>query len=117
MPRRPIPFDLRRAHSRSRITVREWRELREKWDHRCAYCGEGCDLLTIDHVEPTSRGGEDVQENVVPCCRPCNSSKGDMLLLEWVLTRRFMWQKVGLGATYRSLRIHRWWKYEEEDVA
>ena len=40
----------------------------------CVYCG-GNKKLTIDHVIPKSRGGENSWENMVTCCFDCNSSK------------------------------------------
>ena len=48
-----------------------------KTDGRCWYCGarfekERC----MDHVIPRSLGGGDVIDNLVPCCRSCNSTKG-----------------------------------------
>ncbi len=45
--------------------------------HVCLYCGErfGTRYLTRDHVQPMSRGGLDVWENVVTACRPCNQRK------------------------------------------
>ncbi|MGI9296749.1 MAG: HNH endonuclease [Gammaproteobacteria bacterium] len=48
------------------------------------YCGDefSVSLLTRDHVTPLSRGGKDVWENVVTCCRPCNEAKDDHLLEE-----------------------------------
>lgn len=50
-------------------------------DHRCQYCGSGTHL-TIDHIVPKSRGGQDTWENIVTSCAPCNSRKGDRLPLE-----------------------------------
>jgi 5-methylcytosine-specific restriction endonuclease McrA len=47
--------------------------------HRCQYCGS-TRSLTIDHVLPRSRGGDDTWENLVVCCSPCNVRKGDRLL-------------------------------------
>ena len=44
----------------------------------CQYCKKG-NNLTIDHIVPTSRGGEDAWENVVTCCVRCNNKKGDKL--------------------------------------
>jgi 5-methylcytosine-specific restriction endonuclease McrA len=32
--------------------------------------------LTIDHVIPKSRGGDNTWENMVTCCFDCNSRKG-----------------------------------------
>lgn len=64
---------------------------------RCWYCGvelfetkrygpndfpyeqEAC----IDHLVPKSRGGNNKETNLVPCCRSCNSSKNTLLLNEW----------------------------------
>jgi 5-methylcytosine-specific restriction endonuclease McrA len=48
-------------------------------DHTCQYCGiEGTSReLTIDHVQPRSRGGPTSWENVAAACGPCNRRKGD----------------------------------------
>jgi 5-methylcytosine-specific restriction endonuclease McrA len=45
--------------------------------HRCQYCGRSDLSLTIDHVLPLSRGGEDTWENLVCACVLCNNRKGD----------------------------------------
>ena len=60
--RPPIPYDLRR-----RVYVRDGFE--------CVQCGSRKDL-TLDHIHPYSRGGEDTYENFQTLCRPCNSRKG-----------------------------------------
>jgi 5-methylcytosine-specific restriction endonuclease McrA len=46
--------------------------------HLCLYCGQqyGRHQLTRDHVQPISRGGRDVWENVVSACLGCNVRKG-----------------------------------------
>ncbi|MFH0733909.1 MAG: HNH endonuclease [bacterium] len=44
--------------------------------YKCAYCGRSDLQLTIDHVIPKSKGGEDVWENMVAACLPCNNKKG-----------------------------------------
>jgi 5-methylcytosine-specific restriction endonuclease McrA len=52
----------------------------------CQYCFKQGD--TMDHVEPRSRGGRHVWENVVTACKRCNAKKDDKLLSEigWSLT-------------------------------
>lgn len=52
--------------------------------HICAYCGNRFheDLLTRDHIIPTSRGGKDIWTNVVTACKGCNNYKDDMFLHE-----------------------------------
>lgn len=65
------------------ITLQQWNELLEIYNHRCVYCGIHeivlnvlGQKLTIDHVIPLSRGGEHSIENIVPACGECNSKKG-----------------------------------------
>lgn len=49
-------------------------------DHyECQYCGLNGRDLTIDHVVPRRLGGPSSWENLVACCRRCNSRKGDRL--------------------------------------
>lgn len=55
-------------------------------EHRCQYCGRAAENL--DHIIPKSRGGRHTWDNVVACCRPCNSGKGDRLLSECSLQLR-----------------------------
>ena len=43
---------------------------------RCVYCGTP-DRLTLDHVLPRSRGGQDAWHNLVTACQRCNTAKGD----------------------------------------
>lgn len=44
--------------------------------YTCAYCGSK-EHLTIDHVHPSSRGGQDTWENLVTACIKCNTKKGN----------------------------------------
>lgn len=64
-----------------------WRKLRqeifERDGHECQYCGSSHDL-TCDHIVPLIRGGTNDHDNLTTACRPCNSSKGDKLVEEWV---------------------------------
>jgi 5-methylcytosine-specific restriction endonuclease McrA len=77
----------RRARDKSvvnPVTAEAWKIVLAKFDHRCAYCGRGDMSLTRDHVVPLSRGGTHDAENIVPACKPCNSSKATKLPSEWV---------------------------------
>lgn len=65
------------------LTADEWREIMEQHDYHCAYCGKPFSEslpVTQDHVIPLSKGGNHTKDNVVPACKPCNSSKGAKLL-------------------------------------
>ncbi len=43
----------------------------------CQYCGYHGDKLSIDHIIPRSRGGTDSWENVTTACLSCNVTKGN----------------------------------------
>jgi len=49
---------------------------------QCIYCGAS-DTLTLEHILPRCRGGEDITDNLVWVCKSCNSSKGSKRLYEW----------------------------------
>lgn len=52
----------------------------------CAYCGlSGGE---IDHVVPLTKGGTHSIGNLAPCCRSCNSSKNNLLLMQWRIKKR-----------------------------
>ncbi len=68
---------------------RMWRrEIREKWEHQCAYCGSE-ENLTIDHIVPQSKGGMDFTKNVVCCCHSCNQDKGHTPWENWFFSQEF----------------------------
>jgi hypothetical protein len=55
-----------------RLSAAEIKEVRH--GKTCVYCG-GTNRMGIDHVIPLSAGGANSVENIVPCCRSCNSRK------------------------------------------
>lgn len=90
-----VPYRARAPLTRKAVFVRD--------GHRCQYCGAAAE--SIDHVIPSSRGGEHAWENVVACCRRCNTAKEDRLLHETSLTlatkpvapKQTMWIVVAVG--------------------
>lgn len=51
----------------------------------CAYCGEPAG--SIDHIDPSSRGGTNEHDNLTGACTSCNSSKHSTPLLRHMLLR------------------------------
>lgn len=51
----------------------------------CHYCGGTFKPfeLTMDHLNPVSRGGRSTRGNCVPACKQCNSLKQNLLPIEW----------------------------------
>ena len=60
--RRPIPIKLRA-------------EVFRRDNHLCLKCGAE-DGLSIDHIVPVSKGGQNTLDNLQTLCMPCNISKG-----------------------------------------
>lgn len=58
-----------------------------EWIGVCPYCNKPCDNPTIDHFIPVAQGGTDDVENLVLCCRACNSSKNKKTFIVWLATR------------------------------
>ena len=58
------------------------RNILKRDGHKCAYCGRADLPLTIDHIVPKSKGGDESWENLVAACLPCNNKKGDRTLEE-----------------------------------
>jgi len=80
----PVPSVIRLLHY---IKIPHMREkpptkknvlIRDK--NTCQYCGHRFPAqdLTLDHVIPRSKGGQTRWENLVACCRLCNTRKGDL---------------------------------------
>jgi len=68
----------------------------------CWYCGKELppDQLTIDHVFPRSKGGDNDMDNLIMVCKHCNSSKGNMDLFEWYFTVRKQWPPLNIIIHY-----------------
>lgn len=54
----------------------------EKFNHICAYCSNPA--TDLDHVIPISRGGPDIESNLVAACKSCNCSKRNKTIEEWI---------------------------------
>ena len=55
--------------SRKNILIRD--------NYTCQYCSLQNKSLTIDHVIPKFRGGQDNWDNLVAACKKCNQKKGE----------------------------------------
>ena len=55
-------------------------------DFRCVYCGKqfAAAELSVDHVEPRVRGGDQSTGNLVTACRGCNNLKGHRRVSEFL---------------------------------
>src|SRR5258705_9177938 len=85
----PSPSVIRLAYhvKRPRPVVKLTRkEVLQRDDHTCQYCGRRGNDLTLDHVMPRHRGGQHTWENVVAACRACNHRKGGRSLGESHMT-------------------------------
>jgi 5-methylcytosine-specific restriction endonuclease McrA len=80
----------------------------------CQYCGAqpGPSELTIDHVNPKSKGGRSVWDNCVLACVECNSKKANLPLEKSGLKLRKIPKKpTWKMLTYVSIRKMSWEKF------
>lgn len=78
----------RHKGQQQRLTEDEWQACIQYFNGKCCYCGEQ-EELTKDHVVPLDSGGLLCKENVVPCCRRCNSSKSNHDMAQWYKGQKF----------------------------
>ena len=64
-------------------------EIKEKLDkvEHCFYCGKHLTETnrTIDHIIPIKQGGKENNENLVACCKECNTLKGNLTIPQLVI--------------------------------
>ncbi len=72
-----LKYHIRRPMPRLRLSRRS---IFARDGYTCQYCGHTGKDLTIDHVIPRRLGGRTDWENLVCCCRKCNTKKGDKSL-------------------------------------
>jgi 5-methylcytosine-specific restriction endonuclease McrA len=51
--------------------------MRDKW--QCVYCNSH-DTLSLDHIQPVSKGGSNHETNLITACLACNSARGNIPL-------------------------------------
>ncbi len=85
--------------------------------HCCQYCGYEGEQLSIDHVIPRSRGGQDVWENVTTACLRCNVRKGNRTPREAEMPLRRVPRRPSSSLAFEAIRQMRaghhaeWAKY------
>jgi 5-methylcytosine-specific restriction endonuclease McrA len=57
--------------------------LLEKWERRCASCGQTHVPLEVKHIVPQSRGGSNRVSNLTIACHDCDQAKGNRTAVEW----------------------------------
>ncbi len=74
----PLPSVVRLARfvhvPRKRILLNR-KNIIKRDNHQCQYCGTRSGPVTVDHIIPKDRGGEDTWENLVCACVKCNTKK------------------------------------------
>lgn len=88
-----------------REAVKQWRQsIKEAFGCQCAYCGVQSNELTLDHVHPKTKGGEDLATNIVPACKRCNHEKGSFHWKTW-------FQSTPDYCEERATQIEQWTNY------
>ena len=92
------------SFNEQKIQRRKWTDEEKKntltsCSSKCARCGKKLTLktLTMDHVVPISKGGENILDNLVALCQTCNSRKAN----------KFCWPKGYYMALMNTNKLHR----------
>lgn len=58
----------------------------ERDEYRCVYCAGVFppEQLSLDHVQPRMRGGDNSPGNLVTACKACNTRKGSLAAWAWL---------------------------------
>lgn len=60
------------------LTATQIKVIKAHYNYTCSYCGvRQPKRITIDHIEPVTKGGSNTFSNIVLACRSCNSIKHD----------------------------------------
>lgn len=88
----------------------------ERYHYTCVYCGfdgRGFDAwmqLTVDHIKPTSAGGTDDPDNLVPACHACNSITSRMPFNDTASREDILAQKRARVRKRRAVFYKHWLK-------
>lgn len=102
----------RRDATRTPIDPAYLRLLRDGQRNRCFYCGTDMgNRPTLEHLTPVSKGGTNVEYNLVYACQSCNSKKHDSTLEEYIvrtghifLSERYDYILARIYTPYKILR-------------
>lgn len=70
----------------------QWEKIKKDFDYKCSYCGKAA-VLEQEHFLALSKGGEYAVSNIIPACKPCNSSKGNKKFRDWYPSQKFYSKK------------------------
>lgn len=82
---------------------------------RCYLCTLELDLevpdgherfFGLDHIWPSSLGGESIDENLLPACRQCQIKKGDGPSWEWVSVHNLSWSAAPSDESINRIERH-----------
>lgn len=99
-------------------------EVLRRDNYTCRYCGAYAPFarLVVDHVMPRKLGGQDVLENLVTACDPCNSGKSAARPESWLVAEieeaAREWRGIALAEPdeddFREMEIYQRSLYELE---
>lgn len=66
----------------STMTPESWNKALNYFGNKCCYCGKQLPL-SQEHFIPVTKGGSYSEDNIIPACTSCNTSKRDRLFSDW----------------------------------
>jgi hypothetical protein len=92
-----------------KLAKKKFREsIYEDWDYKCGYCGDKA--TSLDHIIPRFKSGSSNRNNLIPCCRRCNTNKASSPMETWYKQQDFFSQA-------KMERINSWMSQNIEDIS
>lgn len=103
-----LKHQVRLPYSKTRVGKPTRSLILKRDGHTCQYCGYTGPKLTIDHVIPKSRGGDESWQNLAASCLDCNNCKDNRTPEEWAsaLKRIFNKETTNMSALPFSWTAH-----------
>ncbi len=97
-----VKSNSRRCEHHNRKVIKK--QLLEQYGYFCTYCHKPYCILTLDHIVPLSKGGDNKKRNCALACINCNRDKGALRASEWPVTaNRVTWS----GEKFEKLNMER----------
>lgn len=93
------------------LTKDQWELTLTIFENRCAYCGREDEKMQQEHFIPVDLRGSYSIGNIIPACKPCNSSKRNRHPSEWVV-REFGQETYDRVVNLISVVMSEWTRHE-----
>ena len=90
------------------LTVSQWLDIKVEFNNKCCYCSKELPLEQ-EHFLAMTKNGEYTTNNIIPCCRSCNASKGNKDFFIWYPKQKYY-------SEVRETKILKYLNYNKDNI-